>query len=116
MAHFAQIDENNIVVQVIVADNQEWCETYLGGTWVQTSYNTFAGEHKLGGTPLRKNYAGIGYIYDAERDAFIPPQPFPSWSLNEQTCLYEPPVPYPSDEQPYIWDEESGNWVEVPVK
>ena len=115
MAHFAELDSDNIVLRVIVADNKEWCENNLGGTWVQTSYNTFAGEHKLGGTPLRKNYAGIGYIYDAERDAFIPPQPFPSWSLNEQTCLYEPPVPYPSDEKPYIWDEESGDWVEVPV-
>lgn len=115
MAHFAQIDENNIVVQVIVAENQEWCEANLGGTWIQTSYNTFAGEHKLGGTPLRKNYAGIGYIYDAERDAFIPPQPFPSWSLNEQTCLYQPPIPYPSDEKPYQWDEELGDWVEIIV-
>lgn len=116
MAHFAQVDENNIVVQVIVADSQEWCEANLGGTWIQTSYNTFAGEHKLGGTPLRKNYAGIGYKYDAERDAFIPPQLFPSWSLNEQTCLYEPPIPYPSDEKPYKWDEESGDWVEVTVE
>jgi hypothetical protein len=96
MAHFARIDKNNIVIQVVVVDNehedrgQEFLaeDLNLGGTWVQTSYNTFAGEHLLGGTPLRKNYAGIGYTYDSERDAFIPPKPTNDAVLDEETCLW----------------------------
>lgn len=111
MAHYAQI-KNNIVTQIIVADTQEWCETNLGGEWVQTSYNTYGGVHKEGGTPLRKNYAGIGYTYDRERDAFIPPQPYPSWTLNEETCLWGPPIPCPEDGKYYVWDEEKVEWVE----
>lgn len=97
MAHFAQIDENNKVVSVLVVDNeqehrgQEFLanEIGLGGIWLQTSYNTFGGVHLLGGTPLRKNYAGIGYTYDADRDAFIPPKPDGNYTLNEETCLWE---------------------------
>lgn len=98
MAHFAQIDENNIVVSVLVVDNEQEhrgqeflaIELGLGGIWLQTSYNTFGGVHLLGGTPLRKNYAGIGFTYDADRDAFIPPKPDGNYTLNEQTCLWEP--------------------------
>ena len=112
MAHFAEIVDG-IVQRVIVADTQEWCEQNLGGTWVQTSYNTHGGQHTLGGTPLRKNYAGIGYTYDAGRDAFIPPQPFPSWLLNEETCLWDAPVAMPTDGKPYTWDEPTLNWVEI---
>ena len=82
------------------------------GEWIQTSYNTYGGVHKTGGTPLRKNYAGIGYTYDKERDAFIAPKPFASWSLNEETCLWESPSPYPSDGKIYVWDEPTTNWVE----
>ena len=111
MAHFAEIVDG-IVQRVIVADTKEWCEQNLGGTWVQTSYNTHGGEHTLGGTPLRKNYAGIGYTYDADRDAFIPPKPFASWALNEDTCLWEAPVAMPTDGKLYVWDEDSQSWVE----
>lgn len=112
MAHFALI-ENNIVTQVIVADTQEWCETALGGEWIQTSYNTRGGVHTSGGTPLRKNYAGIGDIYDRERDAFYIPQPYPSWTLNEETCLWESPVPYPEDGEVYTWNEETLEWLKI---
>lgn len=111
MAHFAKI-ENNIVTQVIVADTKEWCESALGGKWLQTSYNTQGGVHVNGGEPLRKNYAGIGYTYDRERDAFIPPQPFPSWTLNEETCLWASPIPCPEDGKFYVWNEEKVAWVE----
>lgn len=113
MAHFAKV-ENGIVTQVIVIE-RDVLETGLWGdpnSWVQTSYNTQGGKHLLGGTPLRKNFAGIGYAYDAQRDAFIPPKPFNSWSLNEETCLWEPPVPFPADGKDYIWDEEKTAWVE----
>lgn len=114
MAHFAQI-KNNIVTQVIVADTQEWCETNLGGEWIQTSYNTYGGVHTQGGKPFRKNYAGIGYTYDKNRDAFIPPQEYPSWTLNEETCLWEPPTPYPSDGNFYSWSEEVKEWVKINI-
>ncbi len=110
MAHFAKI-ESNIVTQVIVADTQEWCESNLGGEWVQTSYNTQGGVHTKGGTALRKNYAGIGYTYDGTRDAFIAPQIFASWNLNEETCLWESPIPYPEDGNRYVWNEEKVAWV-----
>lgn len=118
MAHFAQLDENNIVTQVIVVANEElldengieseakgvaFCEALLGGKWVQTSYNA----------RFRKRYAGIGYIYRADVDAFIPPQPFPSWTLNTETCSWDPPVPMPADGKNYQWDEPSLSWVEV---
>lgn len=106
MAHFAKV-VNNIVVQVIVAE-QEYIDT-LSGNWIQTSYNTKGGQHPQN-KPLRKNYAGIGYTYDPDRDAFIPPQSYPSWTLNEDTCLWDPPVPYPTDDKFYRWNEETQSW------
>ena len=119
MAHFAEIDGSNIVTRVIVvadeneADGENWCNGFLGGTWKQTTYNTWGGVHSLEGTPFRKNYAGIGSTYDATRDAFIAPQPFPSWTLNEDTRQYEPPVAYPDDGELYTWDEDTTNWIEI---
>ena len=118
MAHFAELDENNIVTQVIVGvdeplDGETIYTETTGTVWKKTSYNTLAGEHRLGGTPFRKNYAGIGYTYDPDRDAFIPPQPAPSWQLDEQTCQWNPPVPYPNDEKRYFWDEPSVSWKEA---
>jgi len=115
MSHFAQIDENNIVTQVIVIE-QDVVDTGLFGnpnSWIQTSYNTHGGVHSQGGTPLRKNYAGIGYTYDSTRDAFIPPKPFNSWVLNETTCLYEAPTAMPNDGKRYTWDEATTSWVEI---
>ena len=113
MSHFAKI-ENGIVTQVIVAE-QDVIDSGLFGTgWVQTSYNTHAGQHPEG-RPLRKNYAGIGYTYDEVRDAFIPPQPFSSWVLDENTCLWDAPTPMPTDGKQYIWDESTISWVEVPA-
>lgn len=115
MSHFAQIDENNIVVQVIVAEQDFIDAGHVGdpATWIQTSYNTRGGEHVLGGTPLRKNYAGIGFTYDKKLDAFIPPKPFTSWKLNKTTCLWDPPVAYPDDGKFYTWNETIKNWEEV---
>ena len=115
MAHFAQIDDNNQVVQVIVAE-QDFINSGAVGDparWIQTSYNTYGGTHRLGGTPLRKNYAGIGFSYDAVRDAFIPPRPYPSWQLNETTCYWQAPVDYPLDGKQYAWNESIANWQEV---
>ena len=115
MAHFAKIDENNIVTQVVVVDNKDTSDAFgvekehigaahlekiLGGTWKQTSYNG----------NFRKNYAGIGYSYDPIRDAFIPTQPYPSWLLNEQTCQWEPPIAAPNDGGVYTWDEQTMSW------
>jgi len=115
MSHFAQIDGNNIVTQVLVIE-QDVIDTGLFGdpaSWIQTSYNTTGGVHTLGGTPLRKNYAGIGYTYNASRDAFIPPKPFVSWVLNEDTCLWEAPTPMPVEEgKIFVWNEETTSWVE----
>jgi hypothetical protein len=111
MAHFAKI-ENNIVQQIIVADSKEWCENNLNGIWIQTSYNTQGGVHLLNGTPLRKNYAGIGYTYDPERDAFIAPKPYTKWVLNEKTCIWEAPTPYPTDDKRYVWNDNRGEWEE----
>ena len=105
MAHFAKV-ENGIVTEVLVI-GQDVIDTGAFGDpalWVQTSYNTHGGQHPEG-RPLRKNYAGVGYTYDAERDAFIAPQPYPSWTLNEDTCLWVSPVPMPDDGKRYIWDE-----------
>ena len=116
MSHFAKLD-NNIVTEVIVAE-QDFIDSGVVGDsslWVQTSYNTYGNVHKLGGTPLRKNYAGIGYTYDASRDAFIPPKPYNSWVLNETTCQYDAPVAMPTDDKQYTWDETTTNWVEVTV-
>jgi hypothetical protein len=119
MAHYAFIDSNNIVTQVIVGKNEgdqsvDWEQLYgefRGQVCKRTSYNTIGGKHLLGGVPFRKNYAGIGFTYDPSRDAFIPPQPFPSWVLNEETCLWDAPVAMPIDGQRYYWDESILSWV-----
>ena len=117
MGHFAKV-QNNVVTKVIVAE-PEFFESFVDdspGQWIQTSYNTRGGIHygqdgqPDGGVALRKNYAGIGYTYDSDRDAFIPPQPFASWTLNEDTCLWEPPVPMPDDGNAYTWNEETTSW------
>ena len=115
MAHFAELNENNIVLRVTVVDNKDcldqynneseivgatFCYKLLGGHWIQTSYN---GNY-------RKNFAGIGYKYDQERDAFIPPKPFNKWVLNEETCIWESPVPYPDDENEYVWNDNKSEW------
>lgn len=122
MAHWAEIDQNNIVSRVIVVDNNDpngdegyqWLMDSLGGTWIQTSYNTYGGVHTGGGTPLRKNYAGVGFTYDSLRDAFIPPKPYPSWILDDATCLWDAPTPHPDDlENKYVWEEDSQSWVIV---
>ena len=116
MSHFAEIDENNIVIQVLEGDDlmpnegYDWLVENLSGTWIKTSYNTAGGVHLDGGTPLRKNYASIGYTYDEGRDAFIAPKPFESWLLNEETCLWEEPTPRPIDENIYTWDESILDW------
>lgn len=115
MPHFAQVDEHNIVTRVLVID-QETVNTGLFGnpsTFIQTSYNTYGGQHQLGGTPLRKNYAGIGYTYDPVRDAFYAPKPFPSWTLNEDTCIWQSPVAQPTDGKMYQWNENTLSWVEI---
>ena len=127
MAHFAEL-ENNIVIRVTVVDNKdildengqeseqkgiEFCTNLLGGTWKQTSYNTQAGQHTLGGTPFRKNYAGIGFTYDEARDAFISPKPYNSWLLNETTCNWIAPVDMPDDIKNYDWDEATTSWVKI---
>jgi hypothetical protein len=115
MAHFAQIDSNNIVTQVLVIE-QDVINTGLFGepsSFVQTSYNTHGGVHTLGGTPLRKNYAGTGYTYDSVRDAFIPPKPYNSWTLVEDTCLWTAPVSRPTDGKVYSWDEETLSWKDI---
>lgn len=113
MSHFAKV-ENGLVTNVVVAE-QEFIDTgALGTGWVQTSYNTQGGVHKNGGTPLRKNYAGIGYTYDLGRNAFIAPQPFPSWVLNEESCQWVAPVEMPTDGM-YSWDELTTSWVEISV-
>jgi len=109
MAHFAEIDADNTVLRVIVADTKEWCEQNLGGTWVQTSYNTHGGQHPEG-RPLHKNYAGIGYKWDGV--GFYAPQPFPSWTKNEETYIWEAPVPMPNDGKIYKWNEADQKWDE----
>ena len=124
MAHYAYIDENNIVTAVIVGPDEgtepegvESWEAYFSakgkGQALRTSYNTLAGVHSEGGEPFRKNYAGIGFTYDEERDAFIPPKPFESWVLDEDTCLWVAPIPYPEDGGDYAWDEELQEWTAV---
>ena len=122
MAHFAEIDGDNIVTRVLVvndadaSDGQNFLANTLGlgGTWKQTSYNTSGGVHSTGGTPFRKNYAGIGYTYDSGRDAFIPPKPYASWLLNENTCLWDAPTPMPVEEgKIFKWVEEDLNWQEI---
>jgi hypothetical protein len=113
MGHFAKVCDGK-VVQVIVAE-QDFFTNFVDtspGEWIQTSYNTRGGQHLLGGTPLRKNYAGVGYSYDREKDAFIPSKPYESWTLNAQTCLWEAPSPYPTDGKFYTWQESTTSWVE----
>jgi hypothetical protein len=118
MAHYAFIDSNNIVTEVIPGrdegedevDWEQWYGEFRGQICKRTSYNTVGNQHPEG-RPFRKNYAGIGYTYDAQRDAFIPPQPFPSWILNEDTCVWGSPIVYPTDGQLYNWDEETLSWI-----
>src|SRR5210317_443632 len=121
MAHFAKIGKGNIVERVEVVSNDIATTEQAGveflqnlykdrAVWKKTSYNTIGGVHLTGGTPFRKNFAGIGWKYDQTRDAFIPPKPFNSWILNETTCLWNPPVAYPTDGQRYIWDETNQSW------
>ena len=114
MAHFAKV-VNGTVERVIVAE-PEFMETFIDdspGEWIQTSYNTKEGVHQLGGTPLRKNYAAIGGTYDKDKDAFIPPKKYASWVLNETTCVWNAPTPYPNDGKEYEWDESSTSWKEI---
>jgi hypothetical protein len=121
MAHFVKLGIGNKVIQGVVVHNDVATSEQAGidflnnlyktnDVWKQTSYNTYGGEHKLGGTPFRKNFAGIGFKYDQTKDAFIPPQPYTSWTLNETTCLWEAPVAYPEDGQRYSWNEETKQW------
>ena len=128
MAHFVEIDASNIVIRGVVLDDKDTQDengdevesvgaTYLsdgfGGTWKRTSYNTYGGVHNLGGTPFRKNYAGIGYTYDAAKDAFYEPQPHNSWTLNEDTCQWDAPTAMPDDGKHYTWNEDTTSWDEV---
>jgi len=130
MAHWAELDSNNVVTRVLVGDNNDpagdegyqWLIDNLGGTWVKTSYNAVAGKWRNPETNemtenagFRKNYAGIGYTYDSQRDAFISPKLYDSWVLNEDTCIWEAPVAYPNDGKLYTWDEEVTNWIEAIV-
>ena len=114
MSHFAKVLDGK-VTQIIVAE-PEFFQTFVDsspGEWIQTSYNTYGGVHANGGAPLRKNYAGIGFTYDRTLDAFIPPKPFASWMLNEQTCLWDAPVAMPTDGKMYAWNEDKKQWDEV---
>jgi hypothetical protein len=121
MAHWAEIDSDNIVTRVlVVADDVVDGQTFLadqlalGGTWKKTSYNTLGGVHSQGGTPFRKNFAGVGYKYDAAKDAFIAPKPYPSWVLDTDTCLWNAPTPMPVEEgKLFTWDETTTSWKEV---
>jgi hypothetical protein len=130
MAHWAEVDKNNIVTRVTVMENSlpnqglDWLVGHFGGVWLKTSYNTRSGVYVAPNSSppepdvdqtqaFRVNYAGIGYTYDEARDAFVAPQPYPSWTLKEATCQWDAPVPYPADEADYAWDEETINWEEV---
>lgn len=118
MAHWAQVDENSIVTNVLVTDNDDpngdegyqWLIENLGGTWIKTSFNTFRGEHLLGGTPLRFTYAGIGYIYDQEKDIFYPPSPYKGWIYDFEEMEWFPPIPMPTSPGLWQWDNEELNW------
>ena len=119
MAYFAQLDENNVVIQVIPASDdyenngEEIFAQVVGGVWKKTSYNTFRGAHKTGKEPFRKNYASVGFTYDETLDAFIPPKPYGSWILDEETCQWDSPIPYPFDGKDYKWKESTQEWDEV---
>lgn len=116
MAHWSELDENNLVTRVTVGNNEasdegyQWLLDNLGGRWIKTSYNTRGGIHSLGGTPLRMNFGDVGSFYDEERDAFIPIKIYPSWILNEDTCLWEAPIPIPNENDPYFWNESTLSW------
>jgi hypothetical protein len=116
MAHYAELNNDNIVIRVLVIsdenDSEEWCEQEFGGRWKKTSFNTVNGVHVAGGTPLRHTFAGIGYIYDEEKDVFIKPKPYPSWTLNNETLNWEPPIEYPEDsaEGWWNWNESTQSW------
>ena len=117
MGHFAKVVDGT-VTQVIVAE-QDFIDSFVDsspGEWIQTSYNTQGGVHSNGGTPLRKNYAGIGFTYDKKKDAFIPPKPFASWKLNKDSCLWEAPVAMPTDGKVYVWNESTLAWDEVVIE
>lgn len=116
MSHFVELNNQDIVVRVIVAEQDFIDQLPNAASWLQTSYNTRGGVHLLGGVPLRKNYAGIGDTYDRFRDAFYKPQPYPSWVLNEDTCLWDAPTSMPQDGKIYLWDEPTKSWVEVQPK
>jgi hypothetical protein len=124
MAHFAKLGTGNIVERVAVVSNDVATSEQAGvdflnnlhgsrDVWKQTSYNTYAGQHKLGGTPFRKNYADVGFFYDEEKDAFIPPKPYNSWILNDDTCRWEAPINYPDDDKNYEWNEQTQSWEEL---
>jgi len=125
MAHFVEINNEKKVIRVIVLEDKDtqdadgnevesigikYLEDAFGGTWLKTSYNTIAGKHVKGGIPFRMNYAGIDFIYDEKKDAFIPPQPFSSFVLNKNTCQWEPPIEYPNDGKDYTWNEDTKSW------
>jgi hypothetical protein len=113
MAHYAKV-ENGIVTKVIVAE-ADFFNTFVDtspGTWIQTSYNTSANQHKLGGTPLRGNFAGIGFTYDQQNDVFYAPKPYASWTLNQSSWIWEAPTPCPNDGKVYIWNEDTNSWIE----
>jgi hypothetical protein len=122
MAHFAEIDENNLVLRVLVTDSNDpngdeghkWLVDNFGGIWIKTSYNTINGVHVLDGIPLRGNYAGPGMKYYQEEDAFMPPKPHDSWIIDTSTYKWKPPVEYPNDGENYKWDEESVSWLLLP--
>jgi hypothetical protein len=121
MAHWAKTDENNIVVEVIVTENsndegQSWVLENLEGTWLKTSYNTRLGKHLFDKEPFRKNFAQPGYSYSSDLDAFIPPKDYPSWILDEASCSWMPPTPYPEFEGMYEWNEETLSWKEIDIE
>jgi hypothetical protein len=113
MTHFAKV-ENGIVTNVIVAEQDVIDSGLFGDGWVQTSYNTYGNQHANGGTPLRKNFAGIGFTYDEQNDAFIPPKPYASWTLNQNTYLWDCPVARPTDSGRYTWNESTRTWDAIP--
>jgi len=111
VSHFAKVVDG--VVEIVIVAEKDFIDDHCEGTWVQTSYNTYGGVHANGGTPLRKNYAGPSSIYDSTRDAFYAPQPYASWTLNNDSCIWEPPVARPDDGKYYTWDEDTTSWAEV---
>jgi hypothetical protein len=117
MAHFAELDSNNVVIRVItgidetVGDGEKIYQEQTGTIWKKTSYNTIENKHVKGGVPFRKNFAATGFVYDEELDAFIPPKPYPSWLLDKENCIWNPPIERPETDLPVIWDEDTKSWV-----